>query len=246
MFSINSGVTAQIFFEEEEEEEDSTSVNDDDMYLGGEFIFGIRAGITSARFSHNFSGFTERKSGFAVGGTVKYMFADYFGASVELLYQQEGGNELLPDYLYQNVKLDYSNKVNSNVTLHTLQLPVYATFTLPDIETVKPYLTMGISYDYIFKAYSRDLITISSSDGRDIVLDKRSREDVSSVFKPNNISALIGCGISFETDFSTYSIDIRYKAGLMKINNLGSLNINNTFKDDFSYNSILVSLGLTF
>lgn len=224
--------------DEEETEPDTTGLNID-------FNWGFRAGVSSSAFSQDYRSFTKQSYGVVAGAFICFNFTNFLGLSVEPMYAQEGANQLNPAYIYysSSITLNQEEKVNSNVTLHNLEVPVLLNFTIPVELAIKPRFLIGGSFDYIYKAYTRDLIHDLSYD---VVLSNRGLEDITSSLEYFNYCVIAGAGLDFETETLNYSLSVRYKVGLQPVSNLATLNVDNTGKDDFSYNSLHILFGVSF
>lgn len=219
----------------------------------GTFTAGGQVGITSSTLTndiHNYYG-SERKLGFAIGGYARYQALPFLGASAEVLYAQEGAANISPYLIYYEASLSSLNdirKINSNVTLHNLEVPILVNIFVPGFDNdVEPRVFVGSSFDFILKAVAKDLVADQSGyyDEPDIVLSERSKDDVTSSFEYFNIGLVLGTGFSFYGGDVGMSIDIRYKIGLRDINNLGTLNYDNSYyPPEFSNNCLMVMMGV--
>ncbi len=207
--------------------------------------YGIKAGLVSSDFASDFQKLetTESRTSFSGGLFADFKFSELLGVSIEALYVQEGTMRINPDYIYYDsqVSSDGSltiNRVNSNIIMHNIEVPLLINIYLGDND-YNPRLYIGGSFDYIYNVYAKNLLSYSSG-GESYVVSERAFDVVSSSFKEYNVGAIIGAGISLDV----ISLDIRYKFGVMPINNLATFNYRNTYKEDFSTNVLFVSIGL--
>lgn len=221
----------------------------------GSLMFGGKLGITSSTLTNYGSNilYSENKVGFAAGGFVSYQASTFFGASVELLYAQEGASNIPPSFIYYHSSLGLNNmyRLNSNVTLHNIELPIFLNFYVPGFDNdVEPRFFLGGSFDLITKAVSKDLVEDNRYDEYSIILSKRSVEDVTSSFEYMNFGLVLGAGLNFYGGDINMTLDVRYKIGLRNINNLGTLNYGEYayYEDynytDFSNNCLMVMVGI--
>jgi hypothetical protein len=237
---------------------------DDDIELitsgSSGFSYGVKGGLVSSVFAQDFQKLEtiESRTGFSVGLFGTYQFNDKMGISIEALYVQEGVNHLDPNYLYYNDGINsegynlfnsgnYSNmyirRVNSNVTLHNFEFPLLFNYTLPKIGEIKPKAFIGGSFDYIYSAYAKNLLSIFSYNTNPdaaYVLSDRYSDVVTSSYTYYNVSGIIGAGLEYDA----YSLDIRYKFGFVPINNLATYNLQNQYLADYTSNALMISIGV--
>lgn len=223
-------------------------VNAQDASSGGglSINYGVKAGLVSSDFASDFQKLesTESRTSFSAGLFADIKFTDLLGVSIEALYVQEGTMRINPDYIYYESSIysgtgDLSiNRVNSNIVMHNIEVPLLINVYLGDND-FNSRIFIGGSFDYIYNVYAKNLLSYSA-DGEAYVLSDRTTDVVSSSFAEYNIGAIIGAGISYDM----ISVDIRYKLGVMAINNLATFNYRNYYKEDFSTNVLMVSVGL--
>ena len=207
--------------------------------------YGIKAGLVSSDFSSNFQKLdnTESRTSFSAGLFSSIKITDLIGVSLEALYVQEGTMQLNSDYIYYESYVAesslYVNRVNSNIVMHNIEIPLLVNLYLGDND-FNSRIFAGGSFDYIYNVYAKNLISYSSSGGESYVLSDRALDVVKSSFNSYNIGVIIGAGISFDM----YSVDIRYKFGVTPINNLATYDYRNTYKEDFSTNVLMISVGI--
>jgi hypothetical protein len=204
--------------------------------------YGFKIGGAISNFSQNIQ---RAKNGIAVGGFVEYQMMPYLGIELDVLYQQEGANQVDPGMIYHasSISIDNVTKVNSNVTLNTLHVPLLLSINAPDLGNVCPKILLGGSFDYYLSAITKDLY---HDDVNNLILADRQKEDVTSSFASTNYCAIGGIGIDFYGNNLKYGIEVRYKMGLKTINNLATYNIGNFYKEDFSSNSFQVLFTVSF
>lgn len=208
--------------------------------------YGVKAGLVSSDFASDFQKLesTESRTSFSAGLFADIKITDLLGVSIEALYVQEGSMRINPDFIYYESQItpDNSdltiNRVNSNIVMHNIEVPLLINVYLGDND-FNSRLFIGGSFDYIYNVYAQNLLSYSS-DGEAYVVSERAKDVVKSRFKEYNIGAIIGAGISYDM----ISVDIRYKFGIMPLNNLATYNYRNYYKEDFSTNVLMVSVGL--
>lgn len=208
--------------------------------------YGIKAGLVSSSFASDFQKLEsmESRTSFSAGLFADIKFTNFLGISIEGLYVQEGTMRMNPDYIYYESRISPEgsaltiDRVNSNIVMHNFEVPLLINLYLGDSK-YNPRIFIGGSFDYIYSVYAKNLISYSEGT-ESYILSDRTFDVVSSSFTEYNIGAIIGAGISY----NLFSVDIRYKFGTMPINNLATFNYRNSYKEDFSTNVLMVSLGL--
>ena len=208
--------------------------------------YGVKAGLVSSSFASDFQKLEsmESRTSFSAGLFADIRITDFLGVSIEGLYVQEGTMRMNPDYIYYESRISPDgsaltiDRVNSNIVMHNIEVPLLINLYLGDNE-YNSRIFVGGSFDYIYNVYAKNLLSYSSG-GESYVVSDRALDVVSSSFKEYNIGAIIGAGISYDL----ISVDIRYKFGLMPINNLATFNYRNYYKEDFSTNVLMISVGL--
>jgi len=247
-FDYNTGTDSTATDDTNEEENtDDEEEGGDGFSMDTELSFGFKTGGSFSSFTHNKRAFTLPKNGLYIGGYFQNKITDFMSFALEIAYAQEGANELDPSYIYfgKDITIANSTKIASNVTLHNFEMPVMLNFYHPEFEEVQPYFSLGASFDWVGAAIARDRVTVGGSSYSNVLLNYE-KENVTSSFKRFNPCLMLGTGINFNADDISYSLNVRYKWGMNRINNLATLNLNNFYKYDFSYNALMVTLGIGF
>ena len=205
------------------------------------FSYGLHIGPTFSGFTHYREVFTQKKSGVSLGIFAEYSLTPLIGVSLETNYLMQGATNVSPYLIYPESSISYANgsitKVSSDITLHSFQVPVMINIR-PIIEgNIIPKISLGYTFDYIIKAWSKDMIFLSGPTY--VPLSDRSFEDVTSSFEKWNCGPVFCTAIEFKTSKLNYSIEARYQLGLRDINGLAGLNmLNHQF--DFSVNTFTI------
>jgi len=214
-------------------------------FNGLEFSYGVKAGLVSSAFASDFQKLesTESRTSFSAGLFANVKITELIGVSLEALYVQEGTMRINSDYIYYDTRISSNDgltidRVNSNIIMHNIEAPLLVNFYLGNND-YNARLFIGGSFDYIFNVYANNLLSYSGEDEA-YVLSERKHDVVSRSFKSYNIGAIVGAGVSYEI----LSVDIRYKFGIMPINDLATFNYSNYYKEDFTTNVLMISLGL--
>lgn len=211
--------------------------------------FGVRAGSSISGFTNHCEVFTDKKTGIDVGVFAEYKLIAPVGVSIEANFVQEGAFHASSWLIYPSTELSYSSnstvvKSSSDIKLNTIQIPVLFNLRAPGITgAVAPKLILGYSFDFIMNAIAKDNYYVVGTNY--LPLTNRGTETVTSSFKSFNMGPVCGLGIDFAADKCTYMLEARYKVGISKINNLGSLNAFNQ-EYDFSVNTLTITLGIAF
>lgn len=213
--------------------------------IGGmEISYGAKVGLVSSDFASDFQKLesTESRTSFSGGlfGSIK--ITDLIGVTLEALYVQEGTMRLNSDYIYYRTSIPGSgvtlNRVNSNIVMHNIEVPLMVDLYLGKSE-YNPRVYLGGSFDYILSVTAKNLWAYYGGNDQRVV-SKRKPDNVSSSFKQYNVGAIIGAGISYDM----FNFDIRYKFGTMPVNNLATYNFRNTYKENFSTNVLMITVGV--
>jgi hypothetical protein len=204
--------------------------------------FGIKAGLNSSNFSQNEQ---RNKVGFTAGLAANIGINPFLGIEADLFYTLEGANQVNSDFIYDGRSITINNmtKVNSNLTFHTIEIPVLVCLKVPGISDMAPKLMIGGVFDYYAKIKTANLIWDQTNN---LVLSSRTHDDVTSSFNRINYGVMVGTGIDFYGTKLGCSIEVRYKLGLNTINSLGKYNIGNYYREDFSMNSLQILFGISF
>ena len=94
-----------------------------------QFRAGVKAGANMSNITMNMSGVEleiyEPRAGFHAGLMAEYMFSRYFGLHSELVYVYSGAT-IDPEKYLQGLELPEGTSIEGYVSMHTLQLPLYA------------------------------------------------------------------------------------------------------------------------
>jgi hypothetical protein len=219
--------------------------------------YGAKIGLVSSTFAsqgQKLGARTESRTGLAIGVFGEYKILDYLGATVEVLYVQEGTMRLDPRYVYPYPSYSAQGdgeisltKENSNILLHNLEIPVMVNYYLPEMGDLKFKAFAGVSFDFILRATAKNLLSVQFEAEEDleglstgsIVLPKRAKDDVTSSFEYYNVGAIIGAGVTYDM----FTLDVSFKWGLRPINNLATFNIGNGGREDFTTNTLMIKFG---
>ncbi|MEQ8303584.1 MAG: porin family protein [Cyclobacteriaceae bacterium] len=115
--------------------------------------YGARLGATVSNFS-NEQPHTSAKLGFMVGGIVEYSFSDKLSLQAEPSYLQQGGRfvRFSDDTRFGQFGGNNLYTTNSEVTVHTLDLPLLAKYQLPKFGDIQPNVVLGPAIGYTLGA----------------------------------------------------------------------------------------------
>jgi hypothetical protein len=203
--------------------------------------YGVRVGASSSCFAQSAQEFSHKKTGITAGGFVNYMLKDWVGLTGEINYLQEGVTHISPEYIYPEFILSQNAfpKIYSDVTIHAIDVPVLVHFyPLPGVNRIVPKFGTGISFNYIARVKSKDLVTDNEH-----LFTTTQTTDVSSFFNSTNFGILFSGGLNFVTNKHTYLFDVRYKFGLKNISNLSGYS--HSADHAFTSNTFTITLGIT-
>lgn len=206
--------------------------------IGIELTYGVEAGTTWSSFSRGGSSFTDNMVGFAVGGFAKTQLMGPLGVSAELLYSQQGGANVAPEYYFTEEQIQFGEYIleDVDVRLHKLSMPILLNVTpddMPGAGDVKPVAYAGVDLGYVIAANSQSYYRYS-----DFVIGNVPGSEVISSFYRFDYAAVLGTGVTFEGENRGYGIDVKYRFGLNNIN----YNVLNYISNFYNQNSLMVSL----
>jgi hypothetical protein len=214
--------------------------------------FGARLGVNSSGFTQNYEVFTNKKTGFLVGGFVEFHPIKMAGISLDLNYAQQGAYHFDPNYIYTPAELNPVNntrKVFTDIQLNTLTIPVLFNFRPVTEGNITPVLSLGIAFDFILSATANNWISLyDPTTALYRTLPTTNKENISSRFKNFNYGPVAGIGIDFAEKNIKYSFGLRYSLGLNDIDNSAVLNnvVSNSYRFHFSSNTLSVLVGVGF
>jgi hypothetical protein len=184
--------------------------------------FGVKVGISSSVFTRDFQAVSERLTGFSGGGFVTYKITNFFSVGAELLYIQQGASNIM--------LIDTLPNTSTNLTFHTIDLPVLLFFHVPDMNGISPKFFIGHAFGYNVKVYGRNRTQINN----DPVMYVRGTHDLTNRYERLDFGGIAGVGVDFKTSKMLFSVDARYRLGYL-----------NMFSDDFNQTSFgFVSLNV--
>jgi hypothetical protein len=181
------------------------------------------------KFGPSFNQFSQPGSfiGFNAGLFTKYKFSDVASARIELLYSTQGGarNDYTKTYgdgdpTSPNASVKSITNLNPFVTFNSIEVPVLAELGFPEMAglAIQPKFIIGGSYSRAVTVVEHKTQRYTYTNGSQADIGY-SREDVSGVYNPNQISAIAGLGLQFATPRRTFHLELRYRQGLTQLNN---------------------------
>jgi hypothetical protein len=181
------------------------------------------------KFGPSFNQFSQPGSfiGFNLGLFTKYKVSDVFSPRIEILYSTQGGarNDYTKTYADgdpNNTNTQVTSIVNLNpyVTFNSIEVPLLGEFSFPEMAglAIQPKMLIGGSYSRALSIVETKTQRYNYSNGSTADIGY-SREDVSGVYNPNQISAIAGLGLQFATPRRTFNLELRYRQGLTQLNN---------------------------
>lgn len=230
LFSLIPALNTQLYAQEK----NVTSTNKEDMSVG------VRFGYSSSAFhNHYYERISEEKIGYSAGIFFNYGITGFLSVSAEALYIRQGARDLDPDYIFIENNTVNNKIINSNITSHTIEFPVFINYPIFLSETIIPKVYIGGVYNLNIYSESHNYLFES---GLGIISEHF--QDVTPRFVYHDFAALAGCGVNVIHGNIVLTFDVRYRMGLMNINNTESLVFDNTL---YSHTfSILLGVGYKF
>lgn len=188
--------------------------------------FGAKVGISSSVFTQECQDVSGRLTGFSAGGFVTYKITDFFSVGAELLYIQQGASNL--------ILMDSIPNRSTNLTFHTIDIPVLLFFNIPSTGEVIPKIFVGHSFGYNIYVRGRNRLQI---DNNPVIITK-STSDMTSQYERLDFAAVAGIGVDFKFINMVFTVDGRYRLGYT-----------NMFLNDFnktSFGNVSLNVGVGF
>jgi hypothetical protein len=201
------------------------------LLAGGSAMAQANYGVS---VSYNFNSFRGNSSfqvtpGVGVGGFFKYRVASFFTPKAELSYFQQGA--FLEDY---DVSPPELSRNRARVTFHSIHLPLLMEFSLPSLvdEPIRPKLTLGGFYNFIFNAQEQFYNTIRVPGYPRV--DRAGRSDVTGQFQQIQYGLIGALGGEIRVFSLPVALEFRYLFNLNPISKAGTrndTNLTNTFDE---------------
>lgn len=227
LFSLIPALFTQLYAQE-------TSTNKEDMYVGVKFGYS-----SSAFHNHYYERTSEEKIGYSAGVFLNYGITGFLSVSAEALYVRQGARDLAPEYIFVENNTVNNKIINSNITSHTIEFPVFINYPIFLSETIIPKVYIGGAYNLNIYSESHNYLFES---GLGIISEHF--QDVTPRFVYHDFAAIAGGGVNVIYGDFVLTFDLRYRMGLKNINNTESLVFDNTL---YSHTfSILLGVGYIF
>ena len=218
-----------------------SSVFAQDDHLG--LSYGARVGATVSTFS-NEQPHTSSRLGFLVGGVVEYGFSNILSVQAEPSYMQQGGRyvRFSDDTRFgSNGSLFDLYTTNSDVILHTLDVPVLAKYRLPKFGDVQPNVVLGPAIGYTLGASNTYQTTYYYN--QTFTTANAYREEKSQ-YEPFQVGITGGFGGEVSLGTKRLLIDFRYRYGVTPVKKGYSYVDVFTVQGDLRTHSAYVTIGI--
>ena len=213
------------------------------------FRFGAKIGAgTTYLTHHHLYMLGNSKATFTMGFTGEYSFKSWFAARMSLEYTHKGGSMLNPRLFYAKddpmLSIPELDKTlyATNLTVHTLEIPVTACFLLsPEGRVLKPFVLAGPSFGHNFYARADNYYLWEFDGAPNDLLDETSDFIIDKI-AAWNISVYTGLGTEIHTKGKpVFEAGVTFRMGM-------------TYEDRFLYTlyhkystiSTLVYIGVKF
>lgn len=209
----------------------------------------LKVGATAGT---NFNSFTQPgvTMGVNVGGFARYQVLGFLEAQGEIKYTLFGGGrhdfqrtyetsaDLSSNFLNGISSVDYKNR---SVLLHSVEIPLSARISLPDMEeaAITPKFIVGFSYAYVFGAFEQRDAVFNFNNGNQVLLSNLE-ENIGGDINSSNFSFFGGFALDFALDNgNTFTTEFRYQRGINNLNAVGIADpqvTENLYSQSFSIN----------
>lgn len=192
--------------------------------MGGNLTVGAKVGANFNQFSQ-----PGTTIGGSLGGYARYSgLLEFLEVQGEFVYSLKGGgrreftrasSSFLPGGLVNSIQY-----INRDIRLHTLEIPISARLTLPELKggAIVPKLILGGSYAVNLGAYEKS-DAIYYFDNGNSGLVSGTRENVKGDYFPHHYSAHAGIALDFNLQNSkTFTMELKYRKGLNNINKVST------------------------
>jgi len=230
LFSLIPALNSQLYAQEK----NVTPTNKEGMSIG------VRFGYSSSAFhNHYYERISEEKIGYSAGIFLNYGITGFLSVSAEALYVRQGARDFDPDYIFIENNTVNNKIINSNITFHTIEFPVFINYPIFLSETIIPKVYVGGAYNLNLYSESHNYLFESETG-----IISEDFQDVTPRFVYHDFAAIAGSGVNVISGNFVLSVDVRYRMGLMNINNTESLMFDNTlYNHSFS---LLLGVGYKF
>lgn len=205
--------------------------------------YGARIGATVSNFS-NEQPHTSAKLGLLIGGVIEYGFSDILSVQAEPSYMQQGGRfvRFSDDTRFgSDGSLFDLYTTNSDVTLHTLDLPILAKYWLPKFGDIQPNIVLGPAISYTLGASNVYQTTYYYN--QTFTTANAYREERSQ-YEPFQMGITGGFGGEVSLGTKRLLIDFRYRYGVTPVKKGYSYIDIFTVQGDLRTHSAYVTIGI--
>lgn len=204
--------------------------------------YGARIGVTVSNFS-NEQPHTSARLGFLVGGVVEYGFSNILSVQAEPSYMQQGGRfvRFMDDTRFGNDAIYDMYATSSDVTLHTIDLPILAKYWLPKFGDIQPNVVLGPAVGYTLGA-SNTYQTTFLSNGNFFTANGYKEEG--NQYEPFQMGITGGFGGEVSLGTKRLMIDFRYRYGVTPVKKSYSYIGLNYVQGDLRSHSAYVTIGI--
>jgi hypothetical protein len=151
-------------------------------------MFGIKGGLSEAKFNGSDVGDNSYKAGFVGGAFMNYELTDIFSIQPEVLFAMKGAK-------FDSAGVSFKDKLNY------IEVPILLKANLPVSGSIKPSIYAGPAFDFRLSA--------KASDGEEIDF-----KDQTAGF---DLGIAAGAMVAYQTETASIFVEGRYEVGLLTI-----------------------------
>ena len=215
--------------------------------------FGAKVGFGSADLSlAKFSKLGSSRTTFSVGGFAEYRLNTWLSAAAGVEYTQNGGANLPTRLFFSNVDPYVftgvpgtgigTRAINSNLRVHTLEIPITARLSMPEMNGMKPFFLIGPSIGVNIAAKTTDYLMDDYGFGAtygNMVYEYS--QNVGGRISPADFSVLIGTGSEFSAYGYIFELGVTYRMGLLNQNDFKY-----ALYQEYTSNSLMATIAIKF
>ncbi|MDR2039197.1 MAG: PorT family protein [Bacteroidales bacterium] len=186
------------------------------------FHFGLKVGVGSTYLTHHHLYMLgDNRITFTAGGLGEYWINDWFAIQMFAEYTHKGGSMLDPRIFYAKddpmLEIPELGKTlyRTNLTIHTIELPITARFSLPlKSGAFKPFFAAGPSFGYNFHARADNYYRWEFDGAPNDLLDETSDWVIKKIASWN-VSVYTQLGTEIKTDGRiTFETGVTFRLGM--------------------------------
>jgi len=200
--------------------------------------YGVRVGFSLPVLTIDYQPATQYRLAPVAGIYIQARFLPWVAVSCDMLYTQYGGNNIDPTTIYTPVSPILDNLYNTNLRIHSIEIPIGVKLGLPDLTgNIKPFVSLGGSLAFSLQAYANNYFYNEVIPNYPIL--QSSRDIVTSAVNAVDYSFMTSTGVDFQAAKLNFCFEVYYRLGLRYINYNQK-----TYAPDYRANAFGLKIGI--